>query len=401
MNILILNAGSSSLKYQLISMPTEEVICRGLIERIGAKNAKITHESNSQKMSENREILNHKQGLEYMVKLLTQDEIGVISSTNEIEVIGHRVVHGGSSFASSTVITHEVKSKIEELIPLAPLHNPANLAGISLAETVFPHAVQVAVFDTAFHQTIPQKANTYAIPKTLTNEHRIKLYGFHGTSHKYVSEKAMEFLQNPNAKIISVHLGNGCSITAIQNGKSIDHSLGFAPSNGLIMGTRSGDIDHSIIFYLVETLGYELEQVKNLLNKASGMFGLTGFSDLRDIQHGAVSGDNDCQLALEMNAYRVKKYIGAYAAAMNGVDVLIFTAGIGENSSVLRKMICQDMTYVGIQLDTLKNEQPSNGLTEISSPDSTVNILVIPTNEELEIAKQAYALVDGNPTIFD
>lgn len=394
MNILILNAGSSSLKYQLISMPAEKVICRGLIERIGEKNAKVTHEANQQKISKTQEILNHKHGLACMVNLLTQDEIGVISSTNEIEVIGHRVVHGGSSFAESTVITHEVKSKIEELIPLAPLHNPANLAGISLAEAVFPHAMQVAVFDTAFHQTIPQKASTYAIPKALTNENRIKLYGFHGTSHKYVSEKAIEFLQNPNAKIISVHLGNGCSITAIQDRKSIDHSLGFGPSNGLIMGTRSGDIDHSIIFYLVETLGYELEQVKTLLNKASGMFGLTEFSDLRDIQHGAANGNNDCRLALEMNAYRVKKYIGAYTAAMNGVDALVFTGGIGENSSVLRKMICQDMTYVGIHLDTLKNEQPNNGLTEISSPEATVKILVIPTNEELEIAKQAFALAN-------
>lgn len=394
MNILILNAGSSSLKYQLISMPAEKVICRGLIERIGEKNAKVTHEANQQKISKTQEILNHKHGLACMVNLLTQDEIGVISSTNEIEVIGHRVVHGGSSFAESTVITHEVKSKIEELIPLAPLHNPANLAGISLAEAVFPHAMQVAVFDTAFHQTIPQKASTYAIPKALTNENRIKLYGFHGTSHKYVSEKAIEFLQNSNAKIISVHLGNGCSITAIQDRKSIDHSLGFGPSNGLIMGTRSGDIDHSIIFYLVETLGYELEQVKTLLNKASGMFGLTEFSDLRDIQHGAANGNNDCRLALEMNAYRVKKYIGAYTAAMNGVDALVFTGGIGENSSVLRKMICQDMTYVGIHLDTLKNEQPNNGLTEISSPEATVKILVIPTNEELEIAKQAFALAD-------
>lgn len=375
-------------------MPAEKVICRGLIERIGEKNAKVTHEANQQKISKTQEILNHKHGLACMVNLLTQDEIGVISSTNEIEVIGHRVVHGGSSFAESTVITHEVKSKIEELIPLAPLHNPANLAGISLAEAVFPHAMQVAVFDTAFHQTIPQKASTYAIPKALTNENRIKLYGFHGTSHKYVSEKAIEFLQNSNAKIISVHLGNGCSITAIQDRKSIDHSLGFGPSNGLIMGTRSGDIDHSIIFYLVETLGYELEQVKTLLNKASGMFGLTEFSDLRDIQHGAANGNNDCRLALEMNAYRVKKYIGAYAAAMNGVDALVFTGGIGENSSVLRKMICQDMTYVGIHLDTLKNEQPNNGLTEISSPEATVKILVIPTNEELEIAKQAFALAD-------
>lgn len=392
MNILILNSGSSSIKYQLIAMPSEEVICKGLIERIGAKNAEISHESNGQKIKETKSILNHKIGLELMVEMLTNADFGVISSPEEIEIIGHRVVHGGSDFAGSTLITSEVKSKIKELIPLAPLHNPANLEGIIMAEEVFQHAKQVAVFDTAFHRTIPEKANTYAIPKNLTEKHNIKLYGFHGTSHKYVSEKAIGFLGKPESKIISIHLGNGCSITAIKNGKSIDHSLGFAPSNGLIMGTRSGDIDHAIIFYLVEDLGYDLGDVKTMLIKQSGMLGLTGFSDLRDIQREAENGNADCKLALEMNAYRVKKYIGAYVAAMNGVDALIFTAGIGENSSILRQLICSDMDFLGIELDVAKNKHRSDGISEISTADSQVKILVIPTNEEIEIAKQAYLI---------
>lgn len=393
MNILILNSGSSSIKYQLIEMPEERVVCQGLVERIGAADAKITHESLGQKRSETREILNHKSGLLLIVKMLTNDEFGVISSPEEIELIGHRVVHGGSNFSNTTLITTKVKLEIEKLIPLAPLHNPANLVGVEMAEEIFSNAKQVAVFDTAFHQTIPEKANTYAIPKKLTEENQLKLYGFHGTSHKYVSEKAIEYLNKSSSKIISIHLGNGCSITAIHNGKSVDHSLGFAPSNGLIMGTRSGDIDHSLIFYLVETLGYKLEDVKTMLNKQSGMLGLTGFSDLRDIQRETEIGNAHCHLALEMNAYRVKKYIGAYTAAMNGVDAIVFTAGIGENSSVLRKMICNEMNYLGVELDTAKNEQRSDDVLEISKEDSRVKVLVIRTNEELEIAKQSYGLV--------
>ncbi len=373
-------------------MPTEAVICRGLIERIGSDNAEISHESNGQKINETKSIMNHKNGLELMMEMLTNANFGVISSAEEIKVIGHRVVHGGSDFAISTLITSEVKDKIKELIPLAPLHNPANLEGIIMAEKVFPNVKQVAVFDTAFHRTISEKAYTYAIPKNLTKKHGIKLYGFHGTSHKYVSQKAIDFLKIPESKIISIHLGNGCSITAIRNGKSTDHSLGFAPSNGLIMGTRSGDIDHALIIYLLEDLGYELRDVKTMLIKQSGMLGLTGFSDLRDIQREAENGNADCKLALEMNAYRVKKYIGAYAAAMNGVDAVIFTAGIGENSSLLRQLICSDLDFLGIEIDAFKNKQNSNGILQISTAGSAVKILVIPTNEELEIAKQAYLI---------
>ena len=268
------------------------------------------------------------------------------------------------------------------------------MKGIDVAEEFFPFAKQVVVFDTAFHQTIPEKAKRYAIPNTLYKEQNIQVYGFHGTSHQYVSQKAIAYLPQKSSKIISIHLGNGCSMTAIKDGKSIDHSLGFTPSNGLIMGTRSGDIDHGVIFYLTNTLGYNLDDVKKLLNNESGMLGLTGYTDLRDIQSAAEKGDRNCILALEMNTYRIKKYIGAYVAAMNGLDVIIFTAGIGENSSLIRKMVCTDLGYFGIDLDTTKNESKSNLLREINSKTSKVKILVIPTNEELEIAKQAFQLVN-------
>ncbi|MCJ7467015.1 MAG: acetate/propionate family kinase, partial [Maribacter sp.] len=276
---------------------------------------------------------------------------------------------------------------------LAPLHNPHNLEGIIISERLFPHARQVAIFDTAYHRTIPLKARKYAIPNRFFDEYGIKVYGFHGTSHKYVAEKAITYLNKTATKIITLHLGNGCSMTAVVNGKSVDHSLGFAPSNGLIMGSRSGDIDHSIIFYLVDTLGYELSQVNTCLTKKSGMLGLTGYSDLRDIQTEARNGNKDCQLALDMNAYRIKKYIGAYAAAMNGLDAIIFTAGIGENSSVLRKLVCEDMDFLGLELDDTKNEAKSSTFREINAATSRVKILVIPTNEELEMAKQAFELL--------
>lgn len=392
MNILIINAGSSSIKYQLITMPLEEVICSGLVERIGSEEAVVTYETTTVREKETLKIQDHRAGFQKIAQFLLHSEIGVITDPEEIDIVGHRVVHGGNSFSDTTLITPEVKEKIKELSILAPLHNPHNLEGITLSEQLFPNAEQVAVFDTAFHQSLPEKVKKYAIPNEFYSQHGVQIYGFHGTSHKYVSEKAINYLQNENAKILSIHLGNGCSITAIKNGKSIDHSLGFTPSNGLVMGSRSGDIDHSIIFYLVDNLGYDLEDVKALLIKKSGMLGLTGFSDLRDIQAEAEKGNADCRVALEMNAYRIKKYIGAYTAALNGLDAIVFTAGIGENSSVLRKMVCTEMTYFGIALDESKNGLTSNELREISSQGSKVKILVIPTNEELEIAKQAFRL---------
>ncbi|MFT6442814.1 MAG: acetate kinase, partial [Salibacteraceae bacterium] len=351
------------------------------------------YKANSVNIKKTESISTHKEGLKKIVELLLHPDKGVIQDTNDIEVVGHRVVHGGNSFSNTTLINSEVKQEIRAYTALAPLHNPNNLEGILIAEQLFPLAKQIAVFDTAFHQTMPEKAKKYAIPNSLYKEQNIQVYGFHGTSHKYVSEKAIAYLQLEKSKIISIHLGNGCSITAVLDGKSIDHSLGFAPSNGLIMGSRSGDIDHSIVFYLVNNLGYNLDKVNALLTKESGMLGLTGYSDLRDIQREADNGNLDCTLALEMNAYRIKKFIGAYSAAMNGLDAIIFTAGIGENSSVIRKLVCTDMDVFGIVLDDTKNEQPLNAIKEINTSASEVKILVISTNEELEIAKQAFGLL--------
>lgn len=393
MKVLVINSGSSSIKYQLFEMPQQEVLCSGMIERIGLEKGKVHYKSSKDKIEEEVVIKDHKSGLEKVVNLLLDDKTGVISSRNDIKVVSHRVVHGGSTFTKTTIVTKEVKKKIESLFSLAPLHNPANLEGIIVSESIFKNAQQVAVFDTAYHQTIPVEAYKYAIPNKFLDEHRIRLYGFHGTSHKYVSEKANKYLQTEHSKIITIHLGNGCSITAIKNGKSIDHSLGFSPVTGLIMGSRSGDIDHSLIFYLINNLGYDVDYVNNMLQKESGMLGLTGFSDLRDIEAAAAKGDKNCQLALDMNAYRIKKYIGSYVAAMNGLDAIVFTAGIGENSDVIRKLVCTDMEYLGIELDTEKNAIRAKELTEIHSDASKVKVLVIPTNEELEIAKQSYELL--------
>ncbi|AMC09943.1 acetate kinase [Lutibacter profundi] len=393
MKILVINSGSSSIKYQLFNMPQEDVICSGLVERIGLNNAEIHYKSTANNIDEITDIPNHKIGLEKIVNLLLDANTGVLKSTSEIEAVGHRVVHGGSTFSNTTIINKEVKDKIKTLFSLAPQHNPANYEGIVVAEKMFPKAIQIAVFDTAFHQTIPVEAYKYAIPTKFFDEEHIRLYGFHGTSHKYVSEKAIDYLGIANSKIITIHLGNGCSMTAIKNGKSIDHSLGFGPVTGLIMGSRSGDIDHAIIFYLVNSLGYKLDEVNSLLQKESGMLGLTGFSDLRDIEAEASKGNKNCQLALDMNAYRIKKYIGSYAAAMNGLDAIVFTAGIGENSDVIRKLVCTHMEYLGIELDAEKNNVRAKKITEIHKKNSKTKILIIPTNEEVEIAKQSYQLM--------
>ena len=373
-------------------MPSREVICSGMIDRIGLEISNLSYETNTNKIEESLPIANHKIGLEKIAHLLMDKKVGVIKSTQEINAVGHRVVHGGSSFTNTTIITDEVKDKIKHLFELAPLHNPANLEGINVVTAIFESAVQVAVFDTAFHQTLPIVAYKYALPNYLLTENKIRVYGFHGTSHKYVSEKAIQHLQN-SSKIITIHLGNGCSMTAIKDGKSIDTTLGFGPMNGLIMGTRSGDIDQSVIFYLVNSLGYSLDAVNTMLQKQSGMLGLTGFSDLRDIESNAEQGNEECQIALAMNAYRIKKYIGSYAAALNGLDAIIFTAGIGENSSYMRQLVCTDMEYFGIELDPAKNENRSKEIREINTLQSKTKILVIPTNEEIEIANQVYELL--------
>ncbi|WP_438989868.1 acetate/propionate family kinase [Polaribacter sp.] len=394
MNILVLNAGSSSLKYQVIEMPSKHVKCVGLVERIGMEDAIFNHDKNGKEYHETMPILNHKIGLEKIADTLLDKKLGVINTVDEIEAVGHRVVHGGNKFSKTVIVTDDVKNSIRDLYDLAPLHNPANLTGIEIAETIFTKAKQIAIFDTSFHQTMPKVAYQYAIPTKYLEKHKIRAYGFHGTSHKYVSEKAIDYLKQENSRnIITIHLGNGCSMAAIKEGECIDTSLGLGPANGLVMGTRSGDIDHSVIFFLMKKLNKTAEQVSNLLQKQSGMKGLTGFSDLREITENAANGNAECQHALNLAAYRIRKYIGSYAAVLNGLDAIVFTAGIGENSAEMRKIACENLTFLGIELDKEKNKIRSKKIREIQSATSKVKILIIPTNEEIEIAKQSYQLL--------
>lgn len=378
-------------------MPQAKTICSGLIERIGLEGATINHKTflNGEEKSRKVQlpIPDHAAGLKEAARLLTDPEIGVIKSPQEIEVVGHRLVHGGESFSKTAIIDQAVKEKVKSLFPLAPLHNPPNYLGVEVSEQVFSNAKQVGVFDTAFHQTMPPVAYRIAIPNEFYHKHGIRNYGFHGTSHKYVSEKAAEYLKNSHAKIITIHLGNGCSMSAVQDGKCVDTSMGLGPMNGLIMGTRTGDIDQSIIFHMVKQLGYSLDDVNNILNKKSGMLGLTGYSDMRDVQAEINKGNEDAKLAYEMYAYHIKKYIGAYAAVLNGIDAIVFTAGVGENDSLTRKLVTNNLEYLGIHLDEEKNNTRSKGIYEINKSDAVVKILVVPTNEELEIARQCYELV--------
>ncbi len=399
MNVFVINSGSSSIKYQLIRMPEAEVICSGLVDRIGQEGSSIHHKAfirgSEQVRKEILVIQDHATGLTAVSKLLTDPELGVIKDPREIDVVGHRVVHGGESFSDTMIITQEVKEKIKKLFPLAPLHNPPNYLGIEVAEKIFSSAKQVAVFDTAFHQTMPPVAYRIAIPKEFYDTHGIRAYGFHGTSHKYVSEKAVAYLDKQDSKIITIHLGNGCSMCAIHNGVCIDTSMGLGPMNGLIMGTRTGDIDQSIIFHLVNQLSYSLNDVNNILNKKSGMLGLTGYSDMRDVKGEYEKGNKEAILAYEMYAYHIKKYIGSFTAVLNGLDAIVFTAGVGENDTLTRSLACKDMEYLGIHLDEGKNKEGGKGVVEINTQDSPVKILIVPTNEELEIARQCYALLHG------
>jgi len=397
-NIFVINSGSSSIKYQLFTMPSTQPVCTGLVERIGQDGATITHKTFAGKETSNTftfDIPDHATGLNKVNELLTDPELGVIKNTDEITVVGHRIVHGGEAFSTTTVITPEVKDELKKTFQLAPLHNPPGYLGVEVAENIFKNATQVAVFDTAFHQTMPAHAYRFALPNTYYTDHNIRSYGFHGTSHKYVSEQANAYLDKADSKLISIHLGNGCSITAIKNGQSVDTSMGFGPLSGLIMGTRTGDIDPTVVFYLVNTLGYDIEQVSNLLNKQSGMLGLTGYSDMRDITKAMNEGDENAKLAYALYAYRIKKYIGSYTAALNGLDAIIFTAGVGENDALVRQLVCEDMDYLGIQLDNSLNTTRKPGLREINMPQSKVKVLVIPTNEELEIAEQCYNLINS------
>ena len=397
MNILVINAGSSSIKYQLIDMTNEETLTSGIVERIGLTDGVITHKTfvgGEKKHKEVFDIPNHTVGLNRVAELLTDKDLGVISDPSEIQVVGHRTVHGGEAFQKTTVITDEVKDEIKKLFPLAPLHNPANLTGIEVAEKVFPNATQVAVFDTAFHSTMPAVAYRYAVPTELYENYGIRKYGFHGTSHKYVSEKAIEYLGKKDAKVVTIHIGNGASMAAVNAGICVDTTMGLGPLSGLIMGTRSGDIDPSIIFYLVEQKGYTIEEVSKILNKESGMYGITGKTDMREIESCVVSGDKIAKLSYDMYTYRIKQFIGNYAAAMNGLDAIVFTAGVGENDTCVREMVCSNMDYFGFEIDDAKNAVRSSEIREINKEGSRTKVLVIPTNEELEIAKQALELMN-------
>lgn len=396
MIVLTLNCGSSSIKYQMYDMKEEEVMAKGLVERIGIEGAGITHEPTGGDDYElTTEIPDHEAGIKLVVDALTDTKHGVLSSINEIDAVGHRVVHGGDKFSDSVIITKEVKEMIEEVSDLAPLHNPPALMGLNACEKLLGEIPQVAVFDTAFHQTMPEKNFTYALPYELCQKYKIRRYGFHGTSHKYVVERAAKVtgIDLEKSKAVTCHLGNGASISAIQDGKVVDTSMGFTPLEGLVMGTRCGNIDPAIIPYVMEKEGLDTSEVGNLMNKKSGVLGVSGISnDFRDLEEAAENGDERAQLALDIFVHYAKKIIGAYAAVLNGIDLLVFTAGLGENSISIREKICEDMDYLGIKLD--KDKNAVRGVEAIISPEEmSPKIAVIPTNEELMIARDTKRLV--------
>ncbi|AMD85374.1 acetate kinase [Capnocytophaga haemolytica] len=400
MEILIINSGSSSLKYQLIDSKTGVSHARGLVDRIGIDGSTIKYIAlkNGKEVEVKREVAipTHEVGMNLVAELLTDKEVGVISNPSEIKGVGHRVVHGGETLVQPTVITDEVVSKIEQLIPLSPLHNPGHLEGIRVARKLFSNATHVAVFDTAFHQTMPAKAFRYAIPNEYYEKHGVRAYGFHGTSHKYVDAQARKYLNNPHLKNITIHLGNGASMAAVNvEGHCVDTSMGLTPLDGLIMGTRCGLIDASVVFFLNEELGLSNEEIKTIFNKKSGMLGLTGNSDARDVSAKYHKGDVEAILCYEMYAYRIQKFIGAYTAALNGLDSIVFTAGVGENDALTRSLVCKNMEFFGIKLDEEKNVSRNHPTepVEIQATDSRVKILVIPTNEELQIVNEIVNLV--------
>lgn len=390
MKILVLNCGSSSIKYQLINMEDENVLAKGIVERIGNKGAVLTHRPNSEdKVKIEAEIPDHGVGISMVLNALVDPNHGVIASMDEINAVGHRVAQGGSLFPESIKIDEKAKEGIKSLFGIAPLHNPPAFLGIEAVENALPGVPMVAVFDTSFHQTMPKKAYMYSIPYELYEKYSIRRYGFHGTSHKYVAGRAAELLGKPieDLKMITCHLGNGASITAIDGGKSVDTSMGFTPLAGISMGTRCGDIDPAIVAFLIEHENLDIKDMDNLLNKKSGLLGISGLSnDFRDVEEAAAKGDEKAQLALDMFVYHVKKFIGSYIATLNGIDVLVFTAGLGENSPEARFEICKDMDGLGIILDPEKNKIRGKE-ADVSHEDSKVKIMVIPTNEELVIAR--------------
>lgn len=395
MNVFVVNCGSSSLKYQLINSDTEEVIAKGLCERIGI-DGRLTHKPIG-KESVVKEVAmpDHKSAVSYVLEALTDPVSGVIDNLSQIDAVGHRIVHGGEKFAQSVVITDEVIKAIEECNDLAPLHNPANLIGISACKALMPDVPMVAVFDTAFHQTMPKKAYLYGLPYEYYEQYKVRKYGFHGTSHSFVSKRLLEILgkKDTESKVIICHLGNGSSITAVQNGQSVDTSMGFTPLDGLIMGTRSGSVDPAVVQFLAGKLECSLDEVLNILNKKSGVEGISGVSsDFRDLDAASMDGNERATVALDMFAYRAAQYIGSYVAAMNGVDAIAFTAGIGENNFKVRKAICDYLGYLGITIDDKANAVRGEEI-KLSTDDSKVAVYVIPTNEELAIARETVALV--------
>lgn len=397
MKIFVVNCGSSSIKYQLIDMNKEEVMAKGLVERIGIDGSVLKHSPEGREdVTVTEPIPDHATGIKLVLDILTDATNGVIKSLDEINAVGHRVAHGGEKFKGSAVVTESVKKDIEACAVMAPLHNPANLLGITVCESLMPNVPQVAVFDTAFHQTMPEYVYLYALPYEIYKKYSLRKYGFHGTSHKYVAQVAADTMGKKieDLKIITCHLGNGASVTAIKDGKSLDTSMGYTPMEGLAMGTRVGDVDPAVVPFLMEHENLTAKGVEDLLNKKSGVLGLSGVSsDFRDIETAAAEGNHRAELALEVFAYKVKKYIGSYAAIMGGVDVIVFTAGLGENAKDMRARICEDLEFLGAKIDAERNNVRGK-LREISTADSTTKIFLIPTNEELVIARDTKALVE-------
>lgn len=403
MKVLVINAGSSSLKYQFFESDTGEVLAKGGAERIALDDSTITHTRlGEEKISIDVDLPDHKEAMEQVLAMLTDPEHGVIHSMMEIDAVGHRVVHGGEKFSGSALITPSVKAAIRVCIPLAPLHNPPNLTGIEACEAAMPGVPQVAVFDTAFHQTMKPKAYMYALPYALYEEFRIRRYGFHGTSHRYVAERAAEMLGRPleELKIVTCHLGNGSSIAAVKNGKCMDTSMGLTPLAGICMGTRCGDIDPAIVTFLMEKEGLDMKGIDALMNKKSGVLGVSGVSsDFRDLEDAAAHGNDRARLAMDIFCYQCRKYIGAYAAAMGGVDAVVFTAGIGENNSNVRRDSIRGLEFLGLAIDDSVNDGLRGVAMDLSAPGSTAKVLIIPTNEELAIARETQKIVSvaANP----
>ena len=395
MNVLVINCGSSSLKYQLIDSDTEAVLAKGLCERIGIDGRLVYQKAGNDKEITEASMPTHKEAIQMVLEALTNEKTGAIKSLDEVNAIGHRIVHGGEKFASSAIITDEMIKTVEECNDLAPLHNPANLIGIRVCSELMPNVPQVGVFDTAFHQTMPAKAYLYGLPIEYYKNYKVRRYGFHGTSHSFVSKRAVEFLglDKDNSKVIVCHLGNGSSISAVQNGKCVDTTMGLTPLEGVVMGTRSGSIDPAIVEYIAKKENLDLAGVMNVLNKKSGLQGMSGVSsDMRDLRAAAAEGNEDAKNAIEVLCYGIAKYVGGYVAAMNGVDAIVFTAGIGENVGMIREKVCSYLGFLGVTIDAKANEAMGEEVV-ISGADSKVKVAVIPTNEELAICRDTVALV--------